>query len=394
MQKFSFNIHALNLSNPEKQKLLNILQQQKPETALVLNDANFASQVADIVPNTILRMTNNDDNAHLKVNSFAEWWRYVKANYTDKRLIVHFDNEPHSNYVKLNAQCIEGIQLLASQGYRGVFGNFSVGTPESNDWRTVLKPTLDLLEEYKDTMFLGLHEYMMYDANLSIPYEIGRYTQITQNVSVIMTEFGFDYIDAIWHNYQKAKVRGWKDHVAFYQSLNAPDPEFVALSNLKQITQDIYNKDNRVKGLCYFCFGDSGGWDNYNAVTWDYLLNNLEEFKTMASQEITKIDPIIVTIEPKSGNVNRREQPNTVSTVHGSLTEATEVNKIAITNDGWSQYQFMDGAWWLRDDVVKITERTSLTVSIANATPEEIADFKELLDKVQTFLKTHDVEFL
>src|SRR5574337_987060 len=213
MQKFSFNIHALNLSNPEKQKLLNILQQQKPETALVLNDANFASQVADIVPNTILRMTNNDDNAHLKVNSFAEWWRYVKANYTDKRLIVHFDNEPHSDYVKLNAQCIEGIQLLTSQGYRGVFGNFSVGTPESNDWRTVLKPTLDLLEEYKDTMFLGLHEYMMYDANLSIPYEIGRYTQITQNVSIIMTEFGFDYIEAIWQNYQKAKVRGWKDHV-------------------------------------------------------------------------------------------------------------------------------------------------------------------------------------
>lgn len=392
MQKFGFNIHALNLDNTQKFDLLNLLREQRPTTALVLNNAGFASQVADIVPNTILRMTKNDDNVHLKTKSFAEWWNLVKANYTDKRLIVHWCNEPHTDFGKLSLYAVEGITTLINQGHRGIFGNFSVGTPEIIDWQTTLKPMLDLLSRYPDQMFLGLHEYMMYSPELCIPYEINRYSQIPQNISIIMTEFGFDFIQDVFNHYPDSKIRGWKDHRDYLIAHNISNPEPTLVSMLKNIFAQFYNSDPKVIGTCFFSYGDSGGWESYDASSWEYLHEHLGEFQTMA-QIITQVTPTDVTIAPIGTGSNRRTQPNVTSEVKGTLAVATDVIKIAVTDDNWTQYQFSDGNYWLRNDVVKTVVKPSISIVLYDAPPDDVAKIKDLLMQLQIMFEKYQVEF-
>lgn len=376
MQRLGFNFHAQGANLRDRSAALSWVEENKPETILVLNDRKFASDCADRgVKNVILRLSANDDEIQLKLRSFQEWWDSVKAVYAeDKRLLVHFANEPHTDLEKLSKFSFGGMSLLRKEGYRGVFGNFSVGTPSPLEVKMFLTPMLEALRDIYHEHFLGVHEYMMGTPEWSTPDFITRYKQFDVP-NIVITEFGFDFIKQIAAS-QTINIRGWKDHARYYQSKGNPNPEPFLFSMIKRVVQSY---DFRVKGICFFCYGDSGGWSSYNAEDWDYLKDHAKDL--IMTQTITNVTSTPLFIKGKTGNVNRRYEPNTTgkpSTVFLS-TDPTSVNKIAITNDGWTQYIFTDGTFWLNDAVTEIVTDAKVTIELVNATPEDAVRFKDAL---------------
>lgn len=377
MQKVGLNIHAQNLQN--KNKALQWLKDNNPEAIVVLDDQDFASQAADLgIKYVILRVTTNDDNIHLKLRSFQEWWNAVKAKYTDKRLIVHFGNEPHTNFELLASMSCDGMAILANGGHRGIFGNFSVGTPEFKDWDTTLRPMIETLIEYKGYHLLGIHEYWMNSPEVCIPYELGRYNALfdyypRNSISIILTEFGTDYLS----NLNLPKQIGIKDY----------DESFL-LAKTKQIVNAIYAKPE-VKGICYFCYGNSGGWDKYNLEGNDFL-NHFGEFEM---QEVLPEIGKQYNIASTGTSTNRRTEPNTTSAPSGSVTTSTQATLLAINGD-WYQFRFDDGIFWLNKTVIVLSASTStqVTLKIYNAPTDELAAFKTALVVVTDFLKKYEHE--
>lgn len=378
MQKVGLNMHAQNLA--DRNKALQWLKDNKPEAIVVLDDQVFASQAADLgIKYVILRITTNDDNIHLKLRSFQEWWNAVKAKYTDKRLIVHFGNEPHTNFELLSSMSCSGMITLANEGHRGIFGNFSVGTPEFKDWDTSLRPMLEYLtNEYKDYHFLGIHEYWMNTPELCIPYELGRYNALfdyypRNSLSIILTEFGTDYIP----NINMPKQTGIKDY----------DESFL-LEKTKLIVNSIYSKPE-IKGICYFCYGNSGGWDKYNLEGNDFL-NHFGEF------EMQDILPEIgkqYTVSSTGKSTNRRTEANTTSAVNGSVTTGTQATLLVINGD-WYQFRFEDGIFWLNKTVINLVSSTStqVTLKVYDAPTDEFTAFQTALNTVTSFLKKYNYE--
>lgn len=340
MQKAGFNFHGYNIANTAK--ALDWVRHNKPNSVVVLDNESFASQCADAgVPYPILRVTTNDNDVHLKVGSFNEWWKAVKAKYTDKRLIVHFNNEPHSNYPRLNQFMTDGINQLHSEGYRGVWGNFSVGTPETSDW-SVFYSTLQLLLKYKGEQFLGMHEYFMGILPYAIPYYVSRYRNVPLNVDIILTEFETDYIQQIYTSQHLPNIRGFRDHLNYYKSIGANDPEAAMMSQFKSAFDQFYNADQQIKGVNFFCYGNSGGWDTYNFEGSDLI----DSFNIFEVGNVVPTNPNSKVINTKAG-LNLRVNPSKNSTVITTMPYGSTHTVFAdpvITADGYN-WQAVDSGW-------------------------------------------------
>lgn len=385
MQKLGFNVHPI--PGLDKNKALNLIRETKPQTVLVLNDSAFASQICDLgVPYVILRITKNDDEIHLKLNSFREWWNLVKLNYVDKRLIVHFCNEPHPNLSKLSTFCEEGMDILYQEGLRGVFGNFGVGTPEPIDLKTSLKPMLDKMVNYnkeREMFFVGLHEYIMGSAEVSYPYELGRYKELKKlypDIKIIMTEFGYDYIEDLAKHGVPA-LRGWIDHRDAFGDEKA-------FNEIKKCFDLYYNYDDSIVGTCYFSYGNSGGWEKYDLRNWGYFIDHMNE----TAFEVPLGEKVVIESTSEKGT-NRRTGPGTSYSIFGSVTKPVEVE--FIKSEGvWEQYKFQDGAYWVHRDFIRkvSTEVKTIKITLYDAPDEVVEAVKAAIVTLGAYLVQYNAE--
>lgn len=330
-------------------------------------------------------MTNNDDSIHSKLRSFGEWWNAVRANYEDKRLIVHFGNEPKSNYGLLSTYSIDGMNTLYKEGHHGVFGNFAVGNPETTDLQTTLKPMMQRLESYEGYHFLGVHEYWMHSILLSEPFEISRYKEIEKlypKIKYIFTEYGTDFIQDIkTHNLSIADTTGYKDY---------NNDEYV-FNEIKNSLSSVYNQDNRVLGLCYFCMGNSGGWEKYDAQNFQYLFDHAGELMTEINVNLGATTTIQST-DPTTGT-NRRTGAGTQFPIKGAVIGAVLVSQLQVSGD-WIQFHFSDGDYWVNKNYIKISSKTNeIVLTVYDAPDEDVEALKTALGALNGLLGKYRVEF-
>ena len=381
MQKWSFNVHGYNVK--DKQALYSWIIQNKPNAITVLDNKDMASEIADLgVPNVILRVTPNDDRMHILVNHFSEWWRYAKSQYEDKRLKVYVFNEPQGHRDKVNQIALEGMDILAHESLQGVFGNFYVGGYESEEIRGVLRPMLQKLNtDYRDIHKLGLHEGWMYELEYAVPYLSGRYRQILElfpDIKIIFTEFGVDFIEDVWKRYPGEKIRGYKQHEEYWKTRGL-DPSQHFIDSCKKLQDDYYQED-AIEGVCYFCYGDSGGWDLYNFETEPDVLNKMEQLEM--ETVITVGEQVIIKAATSDGT-NRRTGAGTNFSKNGMVTTPVTVTRLQSLN-GWTQYRFADGDFWVKDEFIVVMEAGSnITIRLYDATPAEVERVKELIEQME-----------
>lgn len=381
MQKWSFNVHGYNVA--DKAALYAWILKNKPQTMTVLDNKDMASEIADLgVPYVILRITPNDDELHLKISSFASWWKIVKDNYTDKRLGVYFVNEPHPHLEKLAQLCIEGMDILAAEGHWGVFGNFSVGTPEFEDWSGVLRPMMQYLTgKYSNIMFLGLHEGYMYEPEYAIPYLSGRYRYLFSlygrgTLSILFTEFGVDWIEDVAKRYPGESIRGWKQHTEYWKKQGHSNPQQYMLDHFKYLQDNLYI-DPEVKGINLFSYGDSGGWDLYDFSQALYFMANTGQLEMETVIPVST--PMIIKSNDSLGTNRRTGAGTNFSKSKIMLTTPVEVT-ILETSGLWTKYRFSDGDFWVHNDFVTIvTQGKDVQITLYNASDEEIAEITALI---------------
>ncbi|MBZ0274616.1 MAG: hypothetical protein K8I60_00645, partial [Anaerolineae bacterium] len=158
--RISLNIHAQN--TPDRKYLLQHLQKLNPPAVLVMDAAGFAKEVKAALPNTIVIHrswgTRGDDDIHKQLT--PEQWVAQKIKEIDGGdLWCYTTNEPEFGDEVIRWH-IEVMERAAKVGLKLVVGNWSVGKPDNvdNDWKRAQR-MLELLDQNRKTMILGLHEY-------------------------------------------------------------------------------------------------------------------------------------------------------------------------------------------------------------------------------------------
>ena len=375
----------------------------------MLNDPDYVSLVADTgVTYPILRIKQagsmDDDNLHMRHASFKDWWKQVKPLYSDKRVLVHVNNEPGNDDNKRLARfTLDAMEILSNEGYRGVVLNHAVGNPEPELWQNELAPVLDgLRNQYRGTMTLGSHEYWMLYPELGIQgygltenkqlfgaptgnkFDIlRRWERVGPGIKVIFTEWGVDYIPALAVAVGR-DIRGLKTHKQMWETLGIrTEDQITALFNR---AVKLHNHPNII-GACYFSVGNSGGWDDYNLENnWWLLEKGLWQ---MATKD--------VFIRSTSANGTRiRDGASTVTgRVLASLPNVDVAAQLLSETDEWyqisvtlpSQSRVITG--WVNKSVVVLTtsgEPTPVneivfpefTINIANADENEREIFRKV----------------
>lgn len=270
-----YNIHGQFVK--DEPRLLNIVQAQRPNWALVMDNAGMATRIADrsSVTNVIHR-TYRDDGFWTGRNP-DEWLAFHRAAYGDTRLWHYTDNEVgiqaewHIEAIKKNA--------AATRPLRMVICNTSTGSPGWDEWQTPkAQELLDLVARYREWCVLGVHEYFMgvpttglqgfiaetdvskwpATRNDAIPdYHVGRWRRIQKTgVRVVVTEYGSDSLADLHSRFMKIEG-GWKPAVEhwkrWYPTLTVEQAYYMCL----WYGWHIAYANSQVEGALIFSYGSN-----------------------------------------------------------------------------------------------------------------------------------------
>lgn len=192
------------------------------------------------------------------------------------------------------------IGLAGSHGLKVVVGNFSVGTPELNDWsRPDVLDFLHTCSDKRDRVVIGLHEYAIgvitsgfvggapddprhtnyipvanwgADARTLTKWHCGRFNFLVQTCEakgipvprLLITEHGFDDVSDLkaWAQTlpRDGDIKGWTTlGKAWHGWYPQWSHEQAYAEQLLYADRAIYQR-TAVEGQCIFCWADSGGW--------------------------------------------------------------------------------------------------------------------------------------
>ncbi len=134
---------------------------------------------------------------------------------------------------------------------RFVLVNAPAGCYEAEDWRGPLKPILERIRAYNDTLALGLHERVGRKFDKALNWHIGRLWFLAKeyaDLPVFITEFAHDVAPTAGH--------GWVDTFGGNMEL--------ALESLEQ-ADAFYQAKGNVKGVFVFTDAETNaGWKDYD----------------------------------------------------------------------------------------------------------------------------------
>ena len=158
--RLTFNIHAQGLQNYSR--LLQFYATAKPTWAGVMDGVQLAKDIGAASPTTEVwhrAYPPGGDEEIWRVVSPAQWVDKTRRELEASDLWAYCLNEPGFDDPMLQWLC-EVIDLAGPAGLKLVVGNFSVGTPEPDDWKKpAAKWLLERLHKHRDRVILGLHEY-------------------------------------------------------------------------------------------------------------------------------------------------------------------------------------------------------------------------------------------
>lgn len=367
--KWGLNVHGGTIHDSDTRAVMDFVRKYRPNTMLVLNNPALASWMADEgVEHVILRMklggNMDDDSLYRRWSTFDDWWNESRRYYTDKRLIVHVDNEPSGEWTRIAQFAKRGMQRLHDDDHVGVFLNLGVGNPDNlNVWNNELADVVTIINNSEH--YLGLHEYFMLHPNLgtsgygvdsnynltgsrvpdAMDWILGRW-QYSDCDKILITEFGTDDVAAIRSGWKLPIISGILSHLAFW---NKPQDYF---KHQMDLAAEYYD-DPRIKGICWFCAGNSGGWELYNILSTPTVLDYYGAMNTVEKE-------ILVKSKDANSLTNFRDGPSSsTGRVIGSIpkdwTVATTDNQ---TSGKWLHLTIGGKTGWVHTDYVDIQEPT------------------------------------
>lgn len=261
-------------------------------------DANFAAQIKNTSPNTLLigRLDLPQiDLATMDPNAAAQ--DFVNKLFPialDPQRKQYFDgweayNEPvpaNSDEMKKLAQFeAERTRLMAEQGLRAVVGNFGTGQPAMELWPDFF-PALEAAKQYNG--WLGLHEYsaptMYFNTTRA---DQGRYPGVTASdtgwltlryrkvyneilkpaglaVPLILTELGVDGL--VGNRPGPPDAKGWQDFQDYWKQSGYGDWGPGAYIEQLVWYDDAMRQDDYVAGAAIYVLASSDGWQSYDIM--------------------------------------------------------------------------------------------------------------------------------
>ncbi len=308
--RISLNIHAQRISN--RGRFFQFVRDLNPVAVVVLDEPGMALDIADKLPEcqVIFRFNGDggDGDLHRKYKP-EEWLAKISDKVRgDKRIILYTTNEPKLDKALIDWHS-ELIPLANAQGWRLCVLNLAVGNPEpekrddkgnitqESQWE-IARSLLELLATNRQHV-LGLHEYAggvvtsgLIGGNPKfiapgewpslVPFtrwHMGRNRFLMEycarhNIKpprIILTEHGFDntsdikpWLETLQRTPPYPDIRGWrslmKQWKAWWPMWTA---EQAYAEQLLWADKALY-QGTPVEAQCIFCYGDAGGWEQFN----------------------------------------------------------------------------------------------------------------------------------
>lgn len=333
--RLSYNIHAQGVKDTPR--LLAHIARLKPSWVGVMDGVGLAQDIRRVSPNTKVwhrAYPEGGDETIWQRLSPAEWVARTAAELKGTDLWAYCLNEPGFDDAMLIWLC-NVIELAQPLGLKLVVGNFSVGTPEPNEWnKATARRLLELCDKYR-TVVLGCHEYAggvitsgfiggapnstqyhrdfipvanwpsAAEARNMTMWHVGRVKFLVnackqmgiQPPRVLITEFGFDSLKSD----PNPDLRAWLDNLPteggiearawqglrpawakFFDTLAHEEAYYRQLAYADCI---IYHDALPVEGMQIFCYGAKGNdWIHFDVEGYDALhkLLELHDCKTSA----------------------------------------------------------------------------------------------------------------
>lgn len=251
---------------------------------------------------------------------FLNVWRYCcnESGFNDD--VLAWINE----VIEINAKHPQPLKL--------VIGNWSAGTPNKEDWkRPQAVKLLQYLNRYRDWMVLGLHDYFAavptsgfyggYPSNANIAsspsdapgskglnlipmdkwpkdtraitlFHCGRWRfmlQVCDELSIpypriVITEHGTDdlgdikaWLETLQKTAPYTSIRGWRSLQQQWGNWFGGNAELTYYNMLTYLDAAVY-AGSPVEAQLIFCWGDSGGWEQFRVDNAPELLRRLEMY--------------------------------------------------------------------------------------------------------------------
>lgn len=271
--------------------------------------------------------------------------------------VLYVQNEPDGyNFVPQLVQWnMELVQLAAQQQIRVCILNLGTGHPKDADgaWDRAFDPLLRILAQPRITrwVIIGLHEY-----HPGWGYRVGRFQHLINSFArlgtplpamprIAITEFGIDAADG---NDQQNGYRS--------RGMTGRDLYNLCAESYNRVYRSLM-RAGKLFGIAVFCYGDSGGWTNFNVFGDGGFLDAMRtEFPMEVSPEAAA--PVTPAPEPTlpvatrwvNANcqvVNRgggfiRNAPRSTATLVGQMPRVG-VFRADVAQDG--RANLADGTW-------------------------------------------------
>ena len=362
--RIGFNIHAQGVKDTAR--LMSWCAENKPAWMGVMDGVGLAKAIRQASPDTQVwhrAYPSGGDEAIWKRISPQQWVAQARRELDGTGLWAYCLNEPGFDQDMLRWLC-EAIEAAGSQGVKLVVGNFSVGTPEPDQWRSPQAARLlRLLDAHRARVILGLHEYAggvvtsgfiggapnstQYHRDF-IPREnwpdraeaadmtmwhIGRLkfmiaackAQGIQPPRVLITEAGFDSLKSD----PNPDLRAWLDSLPDSDGFEARAwrglrqawagyyPQWTheqAYAEQLRYVDDVIYAGLPVEGLQVFCYGHKDAqWAGFDVEGYETLLGAL------AARPEPITPPPIPTLPPFPADFADRARKATLLPTHGAV---------------------------------------------------------------------------
>lgn len=300
--RISINVNG-DAPNLDLNRLLAFVSRLRPGWIVVKNNLDLALALATQYPSmqVVYRQWPDDDRPTRQ--SPASYITEMVGKVGGRSNVWLYANNESGFSPAVLSWLHDVIDLAGSHNLKVVVGNFSVGTPEPNDWSR--PDALDFLRacsDNRDHVVIGLHEYAVgvitsgfvggapddprhtnYIPVASWPEAIdsfplptlwhcGRFNFLVQTCEakgipvprLLITEHGFDDVSDLkaWAQTlpRDGDIKGWTTlGKAWHQWYPQWSHEQAYAEQLLYADRAIY-QGTAVEGQCIFCWGDSGGW--------------------------------------------------------------------------------------------------------------------------------------
>jgi hypothetical protein len=418
VDKLGYNVHGNYLHGREAVVAAQVKATQ-PRTVLVMDNLNVAASVGAASSGTEIVFRHYMDDEIWKRMTPAAWMAEQMRFARDYGYTLYVLNEPPMTR-EVVGWLLAVAKLCVKHGYRAVIGNFGVGQPEPHEWGAIAAPLLRYIAENSTLLTLGLHEYapllMQYEATRdpnsfpdSVPnvtWLVGRWRFLKSawpNVPIMITEFGWDRIDAV-REWQEPRIGGWPKHAGYFTSRpywaaqQVGDVEEYAARQVRWAMKRYYD-DPQIKAVLLWCLGgEEPHWSDSDMTRVPKFLEALRAGNTGGTvpnppaplYKILNMGTQLVTAITGGVSVNVRAEPHTSGARLGTITVGSTIRYYSdsLAEGGIYTWKRLESGGWFAD-------YPGLTLSEASTDPmlARIAAMRRELDALESLVRSRHEQF-